>query len=832
MAKSKVGSNNITIEFRPKGEKQLIAAIQALSVSTTQLAGSQKQLGTSIGLTESAQKKQIATGTLAMRNQRNMTAATVASSTTFSVLRSRILLATFAVGLYTMTVGRLTKAYAEQESSEARIDAALASTGAVVGRTSEQIQKLTERMQKTGIVGDELNNKMASILLTFTNIRGQAFERTMVAANNMAISISGGIPTFEQLKSSALQLGKALQDPAGQLGALSRSGFTFSGTQKEMIKNLVEQNRLQEAQNIILDAADTQFGELNEEMRKTVEGSMQAMKNAASDLAEAIGELLAPSTIEFTQNMTELFESLAENKAELRAMALTVVDLLAAFVMYKAVMKAVIVLEKRSIVLKSILNPAFAAYALIVAGVSKEIYKYNLSQSKELDLAWEKKKAYSKMKGLLSDTEVGLQSVTSELEKQNKQMKISNELKIANINLENALVLQLTEAEIEKFQQKKRDLMITQELLKLDADKRESSRDEVKAFVDKKIAYENYLIKLREHIDKQKEINDEMEKWEKIDEAIAQANKETDKNIAVQNSLLEDNSEKNQKRIKNLIELEKQMSSLGVELPDFIEMLEDENLTIDDLIEAHYDLENVTSDMIAAFGMAIASGADLAEVYADMKEKLKELKEQESPFEIFEAQAGQALDAYMGFSAAYGDLTEQRMNRELEALKTTREYENATQEQREIMENNIARKFKQERKRAFKMEKAGNIASAAMNTAAGVSRALKDYSYPASHIIGGLVAALGAAQIAAISAQPAPRFGLGGSFITSGPRNILVGEEGAERVTIQPLGAKAKSQSSGGGQNITVNISAPLVDETIVDVIIPKIKEATKLNLA
>ena len=526
---------------------------------------------------------------------------------------------------------------------------------------------------------------MASILLTFTNIRGQAFERTMVAANNMAISISGGIPTFEQLKSSALQLGKALQDPAGQLGALSRSGFTFSGTQKEMIKNLVEQNRLQEAQNIILDAADTQFGELNEEMRKTVEGSMQAMKDAASDLAQAIGELLAPSTIEFTKDMTELFSSLAENKAELRAMAMTVIDLVAVFMMYKAVMKAVLLLEKRSITLKSILNPAFAAYAMIVVGVSREIYKYNLRQAEELDLGKEKNKAYSKMKGLLSDTEAGYGEVTSEIEKQNKQMKIANELKIASISLENSLVLQLTEAEIEKLQQKKRDLMITQELLKLDAEKRESSRDEVKAFVDKKIAYENYLIKLREHIDKQKELNDEMDKWEKIDEAIAKANKETDKNIAVQNSLLEDNSEKNQNRIKNLIELEKQMSSLGVELPDFIEMLQDENLTIDDLIEAHFDLENVTSDMIVAFGMAIESGASLTEVYADMKEKLKELKEQESPFEIFEAQAGQALDAYMGFSSAYGDLTEQRMNRELEALKTTREYENATQEQRETI---------------------------------------------------------------------------------------------------------------------------------------------------
>ena len=81
----------------------------------------------------------------------------------------------------------------------------------------------------------------------------------MVAANNMAISISGGIPTFEQLRGTALQLGKALQDPAGQLGALSRSGFTFTGNQKTMIKNLVEQNKLFEAQTIILDELEKQW---------------------------------------------------------------------------------------------------------------------------------------------------------------------------------------------------------------------------------------------------------------------------------------------------------------------------------------------------------------------------------------------------------------------------------------------------------------------------------------------------------------------------------------------------------------------------------------------
>ena len=57
-------------------------------------------------------------------------------------------------------------------------------------------------------------------------------------------------------------------------------------------------------------------------------------------------------------------------------------------------------------------------------------------------------------------------------------------------------------------------------------------------------------------------------------------------------------------------------------------------------------------------------------------------------------------------------------------------------------------------------------------------------------------------------------------------------ESGAEKVSIQPLAGQKKKAASSGGGNITINISAPLVDDTIVDVIIPKIKEAAKLNLA
>jgi hypothetical protein len=79
------------------------------------------------------------------------------------------------------------------------------------------------------------------------------------------------------------------------------------------------------------------------------------------------------------------------------------------------------------------------------------------------------------------------------------------------------------------------------------------------------------------------------------------------------------------------------------------------------------------------------------------------------------------------------------------------------------------------------------------------------------------------------------RFATGGSFDVNRrtvlPTNppALVGDNasGMERVDITPLPAAPSSN----GRNITINISAPLVDETVVDTIIPAIRKAEKLGL-
>ena len=58
---------------------------------------------------------------------------------------------------------------------------------------------------------------------------------------------------------------------------------------------------------------------------------------------------------------------------------------------------------------------------------------------------------------------------------------------------------------------------------------------------------------------------------------------------------------------------------------------------------------------------------------------------------------------------------------------------------------------------------------------------------------------------------------------------FLAGEAGRERVSVTPLDSPNINGPQGG---VTINISAPLVDETVVDSIIPAIEKAQRLNLA
>ena len=68
--------------------------------------------------------------------------------------------------------------------------------------------------------------------------------------------------------------------------------------------------------------------------------------------------------------------------------------------------------------------------------------------------------------------------------------------------------------------------------------------------------------------------------------------------------------------------------------------------------------------------------------------------------------------------------------------------------------------------------------------------------------------------------------------IVTQPTMFITGEAGAEHVQVTPLGGAGSAKGAGAAGQIVINISAPLVDETVIDSIIPAIAKAQKLGLA
>ena len=100
------------------------------------------------------------------------------------------------------------------------------------------------------------------------------------------------------------------------------------------------------------------------------------------------------------------------------------------------------------------------------------------------------------------------------------------------------------------------------------------------------------------------------------------------------------------------------------------------------------------------------------------------------------------------------------------------------------------------------------------------------------HPLVALVMSAGAgAVVSKIIDRGLASFAEGGDFITSGPKMMMVGDNpgGRERVQVTPLSSPNINGPQGG---ITINVSAPLVDETVIDSIIPAIKKAQRFDLA
>jgi hypothetical protein len=175
----------------------------------------------------------------------------------------------------------------------AQSNAVIKSTGGIANVTAGHVNELSDSLMRKSGMDDELIHSGENLLLTFKNVRNEVgagndvFDRATTAA--LDLSVAG----FGDMTSTSKMLGKALNDPIKGLSAMSRAGVTFTGSQKDAIKAMVESGDILGAQKAILKEVESQVGGSAEAYGETLPGAVgkarEALMNAAGSILSTAG---------------------------------------------------------------------------------------------------------------------------------------------------------------------------------------------------------------------------------------------------------------------------------------------------------------------------------------------------------------------------------------------------------------------------------------------------------------------------------------------------------------------------------------------------------------
>lgn len=187
----------------------------------------------------------------------------------------------------------------DQRQAMAQVEAALASMGNASGRTAEQLLKASDALELKSLYdGDQILTKVTANLLTFGKVSGDVFDRAQQAAIDLATRL-GGDP-----QNAAIMLGKALNDPAKGITALTRVGVAFTEAQKKQIKAMTDAGNVAGAQGLILDELAKQYGGAAEAAANT--DPMRQFAVVVGQIGDAVGEILLPFLTKAAQFATDL----------------------------------------------------------------------------------------------------------------------------------------------------------------------------------------------------------------------------------------------------------------------------------------------------------------------------------------------------------------------------------------------------------------------------------------------------------------------------------------------------------------------------------------------
>ena len=735
---------------------------------------------------------------------------------TLGSVRNNLLLVTFATAGMVSVVKKATDAFARQELAEKKLSSAL-------GFTSDALIIQATNLQKLTSFGDENIIEAQAMIAAFTK---EEDEIKLLTQATLDLSAAKGLDLVTAADLVAKSFGSSTN-------ALSRYGVQTEGAagSTERLEQLTQ-------------GITTLFGGQAEAQARTFAGSISQMKNASGDASEALGAVLAPTVSNLArvlksaaERASKFFRRLTETALESRIRELK--EMGAETLNYEIrVSKAALATLKLQ-ALKKI--PAGLDEAQINKQLEESQGRQIAATEKNLGLHLELNKNNTSIEEIQESIvnknitlSLGMRGLGREVFNQTKQEKEKLEVIQSTFDETNKQIVaeetqtelltgylkmlkevELTEKQLVALQATgKKPSAPTEDILsayeewleklkeKNLADQLETENIETLIHTDEKLArslgllpptYEDWLTKLQE-----KDAADELE-LKHIGQLIA-----ADFELAKSLGLVFEGYEKLQKR------------KFRVDAPELAEI---EKVDVPELGDAP---ENIIG-FFEGLDVAILNADETSsEFWANLTEGMQ------NGLSTTQAFVDAGSDLFNNMYAHKKQLLDNDMNAEIQAVEQSL----LSAETKQARIANIKEKYRKKDIEARKSLKPIKYAQAISNTALAVTDALDAANPPFNFILAGLVAAAGAAEVATISAQP---FHSGGLVGGQGDTPIMAqsGEFVLSRNAVQSIGVDSASRiNEGGGAGITVNITAPLVDETVRDSILPAIREAERFELA
>ena len=751
----------------------------------------------------------------------------------FAVLRSKLLIYSFAATLVNKVFVDMVQTFSKQESVNKKLQVGLSNIQGTTEGVTQRLIDYSSALQQATSFGDELITNGMAQLTTFGLNEG-AIKSLTPQVLNVARAIQTTSGSMPDLNSLFIAFGKSTSTA---VSALTRYGVVLTDSEKKQLEAMGANERA----GAIAKILDKQYGGLADAYAKTTAGMLEGAAAARGDAAEAFGEVLAPAVLAASKALKGLAEAITVEN--IKILGTSVLAMGVAFGIAQIAIGAAalgVTGFSTALIAAQLATNAFMAkliamtggiYGIVVAvGLAtagllayfgafsddepltdaekrtKKLADTTADLTKQLELAVVQRnnmiQAIKDEQKVYTSVPTPLIPIKSLAEAQEKLFGavVMGRLSKRHINAATASFNELINVAHEYY-----DLQGNKQTVELTG----GDTSQVLTTREKLIASGMRQAALAEKL---KSLNADENATTKVKVGILnQLNAEV---LNGANLKMQANSE-----LSTSIILEAQLAALA---DGEITQAEKRNI---------FDIK--AKELLSAKNLATLTEIEQLKLRISLKREEMGLDETKAEAEVTKTQAANIAISQVG---AMSGAVSKKHSAEMAEMKAGDNYKNASRQKQQDLEKGVLAGQAKEKRRIAMADKAASLATAGMNTYTAVTKA-----WAQGGIFGGVMAviaaAAGAAQIAAITSTPIPKFARGG--MVGGRRHsaggtMIEAEKGEfvmSRNAVESVGIEAMNRLNAGGGGGSVNISFAgnvMSQDFIEDEAIPMIKEAIR----